>query len=219
MSSSLNVSRSPEVSQNLEPVVELKFPVRGQQLPADHGYGLFAAFVHLIPELRQQQDISILTIPGFGDRQGKILLTQQSCCRIRVPLSKISLVYQLAGQLFRVGKHQIHLGIPQINSLQATNQLKARIVTIKGYEEAEPFLKAAQRKLDDLGIEGEITIPQNRKGQLSRKTIKIKHYTVVGFSLEITGLTDEHSLILQRYGCGGKRHMGCGIFMPSFCDI
>ena len=94
MSSSLKVSRSLEFSQDLEPFVELKFPVRGQQLPADHGYGLFAAFVHLIPELRQQQDISILTIPGFGDRQGKILLTQQSCCRIRVPISKISLVYQ-----------------------------------------------------------------------------------------------------------------------------
>ncbi len=218
MSSSLKVSRSLEFSQDLEPFVELKFPVRGQQLPADHGYGLFAAFVHLIPELRQQQDISILTIPGFGDRQGKILLTQQSCCRIRVPISKISLVYQLAGKLFWVGKHQIHLGIPQITPLESTHQLRARIVTIKGYEEADPFLRAAKRQLDALGIGGEITIPQNRKGQLSRKTIKIKHYTGVGFSLEITGLTDEHSLTLQRYGCGGKRHMGCGIFLPYSHD-
>lgn len=98
MIASVGFSASGDVGSGLEPFVELCFPVRGRCLPADHNYALFAACVHVIPEIRQQTALSILTIPGFADKQGKILLTEQSCLRIRVPIPQIPLIYKLAGK-------------------------------------------------------------------------------------------------------------------------
>lgn len=214
MIASVTTSASPNSSDELEPFVELKFPVTGKYLPADHNYGLYAGFVHLIPELRQQKTVSILTIPGVGDKQGKILLTEQSCLRIRLPISRIPLVYQLAGKRFCVGKHEIQIGIPQATSLRPAPKMKARIVTIKGYQEPESFLEAVKRQLNELEISGRVIIPLDRDGNYIRKTIKIQRFTVVGFTVQISELTEENSVKLQEIGVGGKRHMGCGFFLP-----
>lgn len=198
-----------------EPVVELSFPVRGRSLPADHGYGLYAALVRWRKALHRQSQVQILTIPGIPDRQGKILLTNQSHLRIRVPVSQIPLVYPLAGEKIQIGGHEIQLGIPETYVLRSAATLKARIVTLKGYTEPEPFLAAARRQLDALGIGGELTIPMQRDGQPSRKTLKIKRYKIVGFTTEVAGLSEEDSLQLQQLGLGGRRRMGAGIFVPS----
>jgi CRISPR-associated endonuclease/helicase Cas3 len=110
MIASLGLSASPRTSDEFDPCIELSFPVLGKNLPADHNYGLYAALVYQVPELHQQNPLSILSISGFPNRQGEISLTQYSCLRIRVPVSKISVVYQLAGK-------QIHLaGLRQISS-------------------------------------------------------------------------------------------------------
>ena len=214
MIASVGFSASQDAGNRLEPFVELSFPVRGKYMPADHNYALFAAFVHLIPEIRQQNALSILTIPGFADKQGKILLTEQSCLRIRVPVPQIPLIYHLAGKSIRVGVHEIQIGIPEIFMLRPAAKLRSRIVIIKGYANPEPFLAAAQGKLDSLGILGKLSIPIDKQGSPSRKTIKIKRYTIVGFTTEVSGLSDEDSLKLQQWGIGGKRHLGCGYFLP-----
>lgn len=203
--------------EGFEPFVELSFPIQGKTLPADHGYGLYAACVHLIGEIRLHPDISMLTIPGFGDKRGEILLTEQSCLRIRVPVSKIPLVYQLAGKRICIGKHGIGIGIPAIYTLRPAEALQARIVTIKGkdYTQPEPFLAAVERQLEKLKIFGKASIPVDRDGNPRRKTIKIQRFTVVGFTTEVSGLSDEESIKLQQWGIGGKRHMGCGYFLPK----
>jgi CRISPR-associated endonuclease/helicase Cas3 len=202
--------------KSIEPFVELSFPVRGRSLPADHGYGLYASLVHLFPTLREQSELSILTIPGIPDRQGKIILTDESHLRIRVPVSKIPQAYPLAGKKIKIGSHEVQIGIPAVSVLRPVPTLRARIVTLKGYMEADFFLAAVRRQLDELGIAGELSIPLNRDGTLSRKTIKIKRNTVIGFTTEVTGLNDEDSVKLQQYGLGGKRRMGCGVFVPRF---
>lgn len=202
---------------DFEPFVELSFPVQGKTFPADHGYGLYAAFVHLIPEIRLQPHIRILTIPGFGDRQGEILLTEQSCLRIRIPVSKIPLVYQLAGKHVSIGKHKIGIGIPVVYTLRPTKTLRARIVTIKGkdYTQPEPFIAAVERQLEKLNISGKASVPVDLGGNPCRKTIKIQRFTVVGFTTEVSDLSDEDSIKLQQSGIGGKAHMGCGYFLPK----
>lgn len=93
--------------------------------------------------------------------------------------------------------------------------LRSRIVVIKGYEEPESFLQAVQRQMEQLGVQGTASIPINADGKPKRRTIKIKRFTVVGFGLEVINLSDEDSLTLQMYGIGGKQKMGCGVFVPS----
>lgn len=214
MIASVGFSASQGASDGLDPCIELSFPVRGKCLPADHNYGLYAALVHHVPELHQQTPLSILTVSGFPNKQGEISLTQYSCFKIRVPVPKIPLVYQLAGKRISIGKHEIQIGIPEASVIRPATHLRSRIVTIKGYTEPNSFLSAAQRQLAQLGISGHLSIPLNWEGQPSRKTIKIKRYTILGFTTEVSDLSPEDSLTLQTYGLGGKRRMGCGVFMP-----
>jgi CRISPR-associated protein Cas6 len=196
------------------PYVELSFGVIGRTLPADHGYGLYSAIAHLCPDIHEQEGVSILTIPGEPDRQGKIHLSQSSHLKIRLPYepSKLALVLPLAGQTLTIGKHLIQLTIPQIYPLRPVDKLRSRIVTIKKFQEPESFKEAAQRQLDDLGIRGNLILPLNEASEPSRKAIKIKTYSVVGFSLIVTDLNEEDSIQLQQHGLGGKHRMGCGIF-------
>jgi CRISPR-associated protein Cas6 len=183
-------------------------------LPADHGYGLYSALTHWNESIHDLEGLSIQTITGIPDKQGKIYLTERSQFRMRLPHEQIPLVYGLAGKALTIGKHTIRLGIPQIYLLQPSANLKARIVVIKGYQEPESFSEAVQRQLTDLGINGLVKIPIIQT-ESSRKTIKIKRFTVVGFGLEIGDLNDEDSLLLQKIGLGGKRRMGCGVFIPT----
>lgn len=215
MVSSVSFSESRHLDDDLEPVVQLNFRVRGSYLPADHSYGLFSASVNLVPQIRSNKQISILSIPGIPDAPGRILLTRQSCLRIRVPISQIPLVYKLAAKKITIGIHEIHLGIPKIYVLQPAPTLRSRIVTVKGYTEPNTFLEAVERQLNSLGISGKPSIPNNQEGNIARKTIKIQRFTIVGFTTEITGLSDADSLLLQAKGLGGKRHMGCGVFLPK----
>ena len=194
--------------------VELSFSITGQSLPADHGYGLYSAIAHLAPQVHEQDGLSILTIAGIPDRQGKIFLTERSHLRIRLPYECMPMVYHLAGKQLSIGSHSIRLGIPQIYMLRPADRLRARIVTIKNHQEPESFLEAARLQLEALGIVGDAIVPLDVEGNPDRKTIKIKTYSVVGFGLEVSGLSEEDSIKLQIFGLGGKRRMGCGVFVP-----
>jgi len=211
-----NEQQKMESDLMTQPFVELSFGVIGKTLPADHGYGLYSAIAHLCPNVHEQEGVSILTIPGQPDGQGKIHLGQSSKLKIRLPYEpeKISTVLPLAGQTLSIGNHTIQLDIPQIFPLRPVDKLRCRIVTIKKFQEPEPFKEAAQRQLDALGIGGNLILPLNENGEPSRKAIKIKSYSVVGFSLIVTDLNEENSIKLQQVGIGGKRRMGCGVFTP-----
>ena len=194
--------------------VELSFSITGQSLPADHGYGLYSAIAHLAPQIHEREGVSILTITGIPDRQGKIFLTERSNLRIRLPYECMPMVYHLAGKQLSIGSHSIRLGIPQIFMLRPADRLRARIVTIKNHLEPESFLAAAQLQLEALGIIGDAIVPLDIEGKPDRKTIKIKTYSVVGFGLEVSGLSEGDSIKLQILGLGGKHRMGCGVFVP-----
>jgi len=195
-------------------MVDMCFPVRGHGFPAEHGYGLLSALAQWVPSIHQNLHIGILTVPGIGDKQGKILLTPRSHLRIRLPMEAISGVYRLAGKRLRVGSHEVHLGIPEIFTLKPCATLKARIVTIKGYLEAENLEQAAQKQLEQLGIPGEVKVLRDPEGKPLRKTLKIKRHTIVGFTTSVQGLSDDDSIRLQQVGLGGRRRMGCGFFLP-----
>jgi len=192
--------------------IELNFDVIGQTLPADHGYGLYSAIAHQCSEVHSQEEVSILTISGKPDHQGKIELTRQSHLKIRLPHEQIMGVLPLAGKILTIGTHEIQLGIPRIAKLQPTNSLRSRIVVIKKFQDTEPFLEAVNRQLEALNIQGSAFIPLDAAGEPLRKAIKIKTYSVIGFSVMMTNLSDEDSIKLQACGLGGKHRMGCGIF-------
>lgn len=195
------------------PYMDLTFNLIGETLPFDHGYELFSAIAHFEPKLHKLDTFGIHTIAGIP-KDGVIQLTKNSRLRIRLPVDQVRLVYPLAGKSLRIGKHTIRLGIPDIYWLQPVQQLRSRIVVIRGCEKPETFLAVAQRQLEQLGIQAIASISTKSNGKPTRRTIKIKQFTVVDFGLEVTNLSDRDSLTLQIHGVGGKQKMGCGLFMP-----
>jgi CRISPR-associated protein Cas6 len=195
------------------PYVDLSFSVMGKSLLIDHGYALFSALAHWKQELHHLESMSITAITGIPTEQCMMQLTDRSRLLIRLPVDKVPVVYPLAGKSLTIGKHKIRFGIPEMDFLQPAQRLRSHLVIITGYQEPESFLEAAQRQLQQLGIQGNLGILTKADGTPKRKTIKVKQSTKVGFGLDVTRLSDEDSLTLQRKGIGGKHKMGCGVFV------
>jgi CRISPR-associated protein Cas6 len=187
--------------------VELRFPIQGAQLPSDQGYALFGAISRVIPEAHDSDWLAVETLPGVARGDGLTQLDGRARLKVRAPQDRVPLLLKLAGKRLEVDGHAVRLGAPQIYLLKPSSALYARVVTIKGYTEPEPFLEAVCRKLDALGIKGEPVVGP-------RRVLKVGTHTVVGFALAVHELSDEASILLQERGIGGRRHMGCGIFNP-----
>ncbi|MGG6297976.1 type I-MYXAN CRISPR-associated protein Cas6/Cmx6 [Leptolyngbya sp. AN02str] len=196
-------------------LVELSFDVVGQAIPVDHAYELFSAIAHFQAQLHDLKLLSIQTITNTTFEDNKLLLSKFSKLRMRVPAEQVRLVYSLANKSLMLSKDKIRLGIPKIDLLQPASTLYSRMVVIKGHQQPELFLAAAQSQLMRLGVDGKVAISVGSHGSLNRKTLKIRGFTVVGFGLEVVELNEQDSLKLQIYGIGGKRKMGCGIFVPK----
>jgi CRISPR-associated protein Cas6 len=191
--------------------VDLHFSFAGSTLPSDQGYALFSAISRIVPEAHTADWLAVETIPGLARGDGLTQIDQEAKLRIRLPQDRVPLMLKLAGKKLELKGHSLRLGAPQIFLLQPASALYARIVTIKGYTEPEPFLDAVCRKLDQLGVKGEPVVGP-------RRVLKVGNHTIVGFALVIHELSDDGSLLLQEAGLGGRRHMGCGIFNPVSLD-
>ena len=94
----------------------------------------------------------------------------------------------------------------------------ARLVTFKHADGQDQFLTTARRKLAELEVGGEPAIPVvaagPRAGECRRRVVRLKGRTIIGYALEVSGLSAGDSLKLQESGLGGRSRMGCGFFLP-----
>lgn len=202
------------------PTVVVHFPVQGRQLPADHGYALYSAITRQLPALHGAPWLGLELLSGVPWREGVIVLpTRGAQLRLRIPADRYADVLPLAGKRLDIATHPLRLGIPSARPLQPAPSLYARVVTIKKFTEPEPFLDAARRQLDALGINATLELPLDDQDRFRRRIIQIHGRTVVGFSLAAHDLNDEHSVRLQSHGIGGRRTMGCGLFNPIVASV
>jgi CRISPR-associated protein Cas6 len=200
--------------------IDVHFPVRGPSLPTDHAYALYAALTRAAPALHATAvPWRVAGIPGRYAGDGLLRLEpRRSRLRFRLPADQIALLLPLAGQTLTVGGHPMRLGVPQVRQLVAAAALVARVVVIKGFLDPTPFLAAVRRQLDALGVAGEAALPLTRggarQGQPHRHILRIKDKQVVGYAVQVEGLTAEESLTLQERGVGGRAHLTCGFFVP-----
>ena len=197
---------------------ELRYPLIGKSLPADHGHRLYGAMSRIVPTIHQPKKSfswRMATIAGTLNGRGEILLTDYSRLRIRTEQEQIPLFLQLVQKLLKVGKHSLILEPPEIHPICTAKTLKARLVVIKGFQQPEPFINSVQYQLQKLGIANfKAYVPNNALGEPDRKVIKVHRNEVVGFGVVVTGLNALDSIALQIKGCGGKPKMGCGFFSP-----
>jgi len=145
-------------------------------------------------------------------------------------------ILKLTGQALDISGHKVRIGVPSVRPLVPAAALHSPMVTIKcaaplkgrsPAEQARVFLDAIRQKLTgtrehlyELGLSADVqaAIPLRRTGPRTgepvRRVVRIKDRTIVGFALLVSRLTAEESLLLQERGIGGRRRMGCGVFLP-----
>lgn len=222
-------------------MVELHFPLRGEQIPADHGYKLFAGLSRLLPMLHAN-DCGVRIGPVRGAYLGRGILKlepRRSRLQIRLSAEEIPTMLSLAGASVDLGDAAITLGIPQVYPLIPAPNLIARMVVIKAssplsdptdrrsrdraatkrYLEPGAFLEAVRQVLKRRDILGIADLPihesGDRAGQPRRHILQVRGKLIVGFTVLVQGLTADESIRLQEESLGGKSKMGCGFFVPA----
>ena len=209
--------------------VDLIFAAQGDAIPRNHGYALYGAIARVVPAVHQAKDIGIFPINGSSTGDGTLLLTDRSMVRFRVSADRLPILLPLAGKAMELDGHRLRLGVPHVAALIPAPVLSSSLVLIKladaGSKEAggivtpDAFLAAARRKLVAMNIQAEPGIQKirtgPRAGQARRRVVRVKDQTHVGYAMIVQGLTAEESIRLQEEGLGGRRLMGCGLFLPE----
>jgi CRISPR-associated protein Cas6 len=174
------------------------------------------------------QEVGVHPINGrlIGGRQ--LALIGRSRLTLRLPSDRITTILPLAGKRLKLGLDHLRVGVPEVRALRPAARLQSRLVVIKGFLDPQPFLEAAQRQLRDLGIQASPTLVPRRdirsvEGRASqkersvfvRRTLRIRDKEIVGYAVEVSGLTSEESVRLQECGLGGRRRFGCGLFAAA----
>ncbi len=196
------------------PYVDLKFPITGHTIPFNHGYPLYGAISHQFPVIHNLETLSIHPITGKPEFPHLLHLTEDSYLCLRLPINQVPLIYRLAGKTLTLNQHKIRLGLPESQFITPNHYLYSRLVVIRGFDDPQPFLEAAQRQLNQRNITANLSLITRPQGEPIRRIIKVKKRTLVGYGVKISDLNEQDSISLQEQGIGGKHKMGCGVFLP-----
>jgi len=199
------------MSHDTSPVIDIFFHVQGQRVPVDHGYALYGAISRILEKqsawLHAADNVGLHPLRGRYDGAGKLLLGDRARFGLRLPASVIPAVLPLAGKRLDLKGDTLRVGTTTTAALVPAVVLYAHVVTTKHGDDEARFDAEIQRQLDALDIRGK---PQRGP----RRIVAIKDKKVVGHSLLVSELTAEESIRLQEQGLGGRRKMGCGVFVP-----
>lgn len=201
-------------------------PSGSRTLPADHGYALYAAVCRVLPWVHASPALGIHSIAGtpVGNRQ--VSLRRRPVLSLRVPVDLIPKLCSLAGAVLDVEGTVLHVGVPTLRTLRPAPRLRSRLVVIKGKLAPDAFLDAVRAQLHALGVAGEPRLlPRPRSAPVEpgglggrdpwlRRTLRVRDRIIVGYALEVGGLSPSDAIRLQAAGLGGRRRFGCGIFLP-----
>lgn len=187
-------------------VIDLSFPVQGKTVPVDHGYALYGALSRICPHLHQSEDAAVHLIRGRYCGEGLLALSSLSRLKLRIPAGKLPLYLALAGKSLDVDGHALRLGVPNPYLLLPKTAVYSHLVTTKNGNDEERFKAEVGKQMISLNVQGKLTIGR-------RRTFKVHGKQIVGYSMLVSELTAEESLTLQEKGLGGRRKMGCGVFV------
>ena len=194
----------------LGPIIDLGFPiVRGRTLEVDHGHALYLALAARCAGLGRIPGLGIHAVRGsLGAQKGELALGDGSEVRLRVPAGSAALLKDLAGAELDVAGRAIRLGDPRGHALGPSPALWARTVTMHFRDLS---VGAAQAQLA-FRIAREF--PWGSFRILRPRTIRFEGRQLLGFEVAVRNLAPEASLLLQGQGLGGRRALGCGLFVP-----
>ncbi|HTW90882.1 MAG TPA: type I-MYXAN CRISPR-associated protein Cas6/Cmx6 [bacterium] len=213
------------------PTIDIGFRLTGREIPADHSYALYGAVSRHVPWTHDsaQETLGIHPINGLLAGNRLLHLTPSSRLTFRLDSDHVRELLPLAGEELDLDGYKLRVGVPTTYLLKPAATLRSRLVTFKHRMDPESFLAKAQEEFSRLGImgtpglirrsgtkslEGRKEMTADRSPSI-RRTLRIHDKEVVGFAMEVSGLSADDSLRLQEHGLGGRRRFGCGIFVPT----
>lgn len=195
--------------------VDVKFSLfgRGAPVPADHGYPLYSAISKILPNFHETTGVGVHPILGTQTGDRRMTLNEKSFLTIRIDVERIGELLPLSGKTLGFGNAFIQIGVPSISVLVPADCLRSRLVNIKGMTDPEVFKQAVRRQLDELDVSQDVEIQI-----LKRRTFCVHDKNIIGFEVVLSHLSPEESVRVQEEGIGGRRKMGCGVFMPRKTD-
>jgi CRISPR-associated endonuclease/helicase Cas3 len=200
-------------------LVDVGFPVRGAELPADHGYLLFSALCEAIPRLSHEPGWALLPVDGQREGDRGIRLGPGSMVQLRLPVRELGEALALTGRDLSIGLDRVHLGMARVRPLSPSPRLRSAAVTIPGCSSEGPrgtavdgFRASLRRELAALPLGQSVDSIDIHVGE--QKLLRARVRTVVAHVVELSGLRSQASLCIQAHGLGARRHMGAGVFLP-----
>jgi CRISPR-associated protein Cas6 len=200
------------------PIIDVLFKVQGKEIPADHAYHLYSSLSKIVPDIHGDETIGIHNINGAYEGERKLKITDKSTLKLRLNSDSLIKVLPIAGKKVKIDGSEIYIGVPSSRGLIPASKVYSRLVIIKGFLESGPFLDAVKRQLEKLNIKGKAYLAEikgDKGDEYMRRTINVHDKEIVGFAVRVEELTAEESIMLQEKGLGGRRHFGCGIFVPD----
>ena len=209
---------------NVSPVQDILFRVVGKEVPTDHGYALFGALSRILETendrwMHGNPHVGLHTIRGVHVSNGRWLIGDKARLGLRLPSDLLLRSLKLVGKSIDLDGCKLRIGVGETRALTPTATLYCRIVTTKNGEDPTRFDAEVARQLAALDIGGKVfRVLKSARGSHdrdpSRRIVRVKDKRIVGYAMLATELTMKESIRLQERGLGGRRRMGCGVFVP-----
>ena len=200
--------------------LDVFFRVVGAQAPADHGYALFGALSRILETeddrwLHGNPHVGLHTIRGVNLGNGRRSVGPDARFGLRLPSDLLPRSLKLAGKSLDLDGCKLRVGVSQTRALTPAATLHCRTATTRNGDDPDRFDAEIARQAATLGISGKVfRTPEALIRGDGRRIVRISGKRVVGHAVMATGLTNEESILLQEHGIGGRRRMGCGVFVP-----
>lgn len=202
------------------PVRDYLFRIYGDCIRAGYAYPLLAALKINDLELSQDQRVFFGPLEGVGTiGRGYLTIRERTHWRVRAPSELTDRLVNLCGRKLLLGDHVIKLGELRTEHIKGATELHAEFIAIKSmhfkngdrHPTHSEFLGLVADKLRrKYGLlDGKIEIGRKRR-------LHIGEYPAsTGYALGVYGIDPLVSLLIQRGGLGGRRHMGGSLFLPG----
>lgn len=214
----------------MNPILDILFRVIGAEVATDHGYALFSAISRILETEKDRwmhgnPHIGLHTIRGASLGNGRRLIGPNARLGLRLPSDLLPRSLKLAGKSLDLDGCQLRVGVSETRVLVPAAALHCRIVTTRNGDDPDRFDAEIARQSAALGIRGKVCrVPAVSHGapesagrangrDPSRRIVRVKGKRIVGYAVLATELTAEESILLQKRGLGGRRRMGCGVFV------
>jgi len=200
-------------------IIDISFNINCKQLPLDHAWELRQQLQQVLPWLKGNKLAGIHQLfvaesnngwmrPEDGENQ-VLYPSRRTRLYLRIPNEFIEETKALYGKVLTIADHALLLGKPKQKQLVNTSIIFSRHVTSDKNESEDAFLQR-------YAIEFKQTTGMNIKKMMSGKTniIKTPKGDLHTRHLMIADLESDSSIKIQQSGLGGKRQLGCGIFLP-----